>query len=165
MRRLMPAVTGARPPARHKYLRLARRGGMTLLEVLMALAIFLLAVVAIGRLVNLSSERALDIQLQGQAMQLCQSKMAEIYVGAEALTSQSDVPFPEDSSWLWSADCNQGQVTNLWTVQVKVSKVRADGGRFEVTLTQMMLDPSVRGTSVNLNTNSSSSSSSSTGGS
>jgi type II secretion system protein I len=173
MKRLLPA--GARWPdhkgfpLRKPFLeRRSRRGGMTLLEVIFALAIFLLSLVAIGRLVHLSSDQAREILLRGQAMDLCQSKMAEIYVGAESLTSQSDVPFPEDSTWHWSADCNQAQVTNLWTVQVKVSKDRGDGSNIEVTLTQMMLDPSVQGTSVNLNTSgssSSNSSSSSTGGS
>jgi type II secretion system protein I len=139
---------------------------MTLMEVLVSLAIFLLSLVAIGRLITLSSERARDIQLRGQAMQLCQSKMAEIYAGAEQLSSQSDVPFPEDDTWHWSADCNQAQ-TNLWTVQVRVTKNLPDGNHIEVSLTEMMLDPSVRGTSINLNSlgGSGSSSGSTTGGS
>jgi hypothetical protein len=104
--------------------------------------------VAIGRLVNLSSAMALDVQLRGEAMLKCQSKMAEIASGVQPLTSQSDVAFEEDPDWSWSADCNQGQVTNLWTVQVRVSKQRADGGRVEVTLNQMVFDPTMRGTTI-----------------
>jgi type II secretion system protein I len=124
---------------------------MTLLEVLISLAIFLLSLVAIGRLVSLSSERAREVQLKAEAMLKCQSKLAEIVGGAEQLTSQSDVPFDEDPSWTWSADCNQGQVTNLWTVQVRVGKQLPDGSRFEVALSQMVLDPSVRGSTINAN--------------
>ena len=90
----------------------------------------------------------MEVQFQGEAMLKCQSKMSEIYAGVEQLTSQSDVPFPEDPNWHWSADCNQAQVTNLWTVQVRVSKQRPDGSQLEVTLSQMMLDPSVRGTTM-----------------
>ncbi len=141
---------------------------MTLLEVIVALAILLLSFIAILRLVDLTTERARDIQFRGQAMQLCQSKMAEIQVGAEQLTSQSGVPFPEDSSWTWSADCNQGQYANLWTVQVRVTKDLGDGTHIEATLTQMMLDPTVQGTTINLNnlgSGASGSSSSTTGGS
>jgi type II secretion system protein I len=161
MRRFQPAVTGQRPPspkevfARRAFASRrkapARRAGMTLLEVLISLAIFLLSLVAIGRLVSISSERAREVQLKGEAMLKCQSKLAEIIGGAEQLTSQSDVPFPEDPNWTWSADCNQGQVNNLWTVQVRVGKQRADGSRLEVTLSQMVLDPSVRGTTINMN--------------
>jgi len=124
---------------------------MTLLEVLIALAIFLLALVAIGRLTNISSNLAQDVQLQSEAILLCQSKMAEIMAGVEPLASQADVPFGDDitdPSWQWSADCNQGQVTNLWTVQVRVSRQRPDGGKVEATLTQMVLDPSIRGTTI-----------------
>jgi type II secretion system protein I len=121
---------------------------MTLLEVLMAVAIFLLSLVAIGRLISISSERAREIQLKGQAMQMCQSKMAEFLAGVQQLASQSDVPFDEDPNWRWSADCSQGQVTNLWTVQIRVNTKRPDGGSVEVTLSQMVLDPSVRGTTI-----------------
>jgi type II secretion system protein I len=121
---------------------------MTLLEVLIALAIFLLSLVAIGRLVSLSTERALEVQFQGEAMLKCQRVMAEIYAGVQQLTSQSDMPFDDDQTgtWHWSCDCEQGQVNNLWTVQVRVSKQRADGSQMEVTMSQMMLDPSIRGT-------------------
>lgn len=144
-----------------------RRGGMTLLEVIVAMAILLLSFIAILRLVDLTTQTARNIQLRGQAMQLCQSKMAEIQVGAEQLTSQSGVSFPDpDSGWTWSADCNQGQYANLWTVQVRVAKDLGDGTHIETTLTQMMLDPSVQGTTINLNNlGGSGSSSSTTGGS
>ena len=148
MRRRPPAAAGAGPIRRQ--VAGALRDGMTLLEVLVSLAIFLLSLVAIGRLISLSSERAREVQLQGEAMLLCQSKMAEFVAGVEQLSSQSDVAFAEDptSTWVWSADCNQGQVANLWTVQVRVSKQRADGSHVEVSLSQMVLDPSVRGTSI-----------------
>jgi type II secretion system protein I len=142
---------------------------MTLMEVLMAVAIFLLALVAIDRLVTLSYERATVIRLQGEGMQLCQSKMAEIYAGVMPLSSQSDTAFDGDygedwqRKWQWSADCSQGAVTNLWTVTVRVSQTLPSGSRFEVVLTQMMLDPSIRGTSVNLNSTSGSSSGSTSG--
>jgi type II secretion system protein I len=173
MRRYLPADAGARPPHRTDSLprhaapagrsNRARRDGMTLLEVIIALAIFMLSIVAIQRLILIGTDRARDVQLRAEAIRLCQSKMAEIYAGAEQLQSQSDVPFTEDPVWHWSADCNQGNVNNLWTVEVRVGRDRADGTKLEVTLTQMMLDPSVRGTNVNLNSNSSGSSGSSSG--
>src|SRR5260370_28861378 len=101
MRRHQPAVPGLRPPPheeahkRHapaaRRVDRPRRAGMTLLEVLISLAIFMLSLVAIGRLVSLSSERAREVQLKAEGMLKCQSKLAEIVGGAEQLASQSDV--------------------------------------------------------------------------
>jgi general secretion pathway protein I len=118
-----------------------RRPGLSLLEVLVALAIFLLAIVAIGRLVVLAGEQALDVKLQSQAAQIAESKLAEIAVGAVALESQSEVPVEEDPDWLWSLD-----VPGLWNVTVRVLRMRPEGTLGEYcSLSQMILDPSLRG--------------------
>jgi len=53
-----------------------RRRGLTLMEVIVSLAIFLLAFVGLHMLVNMSGERALDVQEQSEAAHRCQSKMA-----------------------------------------------------------------------------------------
>jgi type II secretion system protein I len=118
------------------------RRGITLLEVLVSLAIFLFSLVAIGHLITISAERAVDVQMESQASQLCQSKLAEVVTGAEALQS-SDGTFPgQDADWNWSVESTEGNVTGLWNVKVTVRKDRA-----EVSLSQMVLDPSYRGSS------------------
>src|SRR5262249_35543621 len=98
-------------PRRH-----ATRPGFSLMEVLVALAIFLLAFAGISRLVTFASDRALDVKLQSQATQLCQAKLAEAVAGAVPLSSQADVPLDEDPSWTWSLDAEQGSVPGLWNV-------------------------------------------------
>src|SRR5262249_46245586 len=92
------------------------RQGLSLLEVVVALTIFLFALGVIGRLVTMGGDQAFDVQQKGQASQLCQSKLAEVVAGVVPLQNQSEVPFDEDPQWLWSLDAEQGSVSGLWNV-------------------------------------------------
>jgi general secretion pathway protein I len=121
------------------------RRGMSLLEVLVALAIFLFALIVLGRLVIIGGERAREVEELGQATQLCQSKLAEVAAGAVPLSSQSGAPLDEAPNWTWSLDCSQDDTPNLWSVTVKVGKDRPDGSRIECTLSQKVLDSAQRG--------------------
>jgi type II secretion system protein I len=118
-----------------------------LLEVLVALAIFLFSIVALHQALNIGTNNAVDMQQHMQAAQLAQSKMAEVYVGAVPMQSQPDTPFDEDPDYNWSLDAEQSTMANLWNVTVTVSRTRADGSRLETKLSQMIIDPSLRGTS------------------
>lgn len=121
------------------------RPGFSLLEVLIALAIFLISLIALGQLITFSGERALEVQQLSRASQLCQSKLAEVVSGAISLSSQ-DGDFDEDSDWHWHIDAQQDSaITGLWRVEVKVSRDLGDGTHFESTANQMVLDPSLRG--------------------
>jgi general secretion pathway protein I len=141
-----------------------QRPGLTLLEVLVALTIFLLSIGAISHLVNLSGERALAIKKHSQAARLCQSKMAEVMMGAVPLQSQKDAAFDEDDDWQWSLDCSQSSSsTLLWTVTVTVNNKKDTKDGFEEVLTQMILDPSQKGSTLDLGASSSSSGSTTSG--
>jgi type II secretion system protein I len=143
---------------------------LTLLEVLVALAIFFMAWVAIARLVAMASDQALDVRLQTEALQLAQTKMAEVISGVQPLQSQSDTALDpseapnQQDGWTWAVDCNPGEITNLWNVQVRV-KWTANGRTTQVALTQVILDPSVRGTTQQQSSSSSGSGSSGASGS
>ena len=92
-----------------------RRPGLTLLEVLVALAIFLFAMVVMGGLITTAGDQALEVQYQSRAAQLCQSKLAEVNAGVVKLDSQSNVSFDEDSDWQWSLNCEQdGSARQDW---------------------------------------------------
>src|SRR5262249_49196476 len=124
------------------------RSGLSLLEVLIALAIFMLGMIAIGRLMTMAGERALEVKLEGQATQLCQAKLAEIVSGAVPLSSQSDAPFDEDPDWHWSLDASQDGANGLWHLKVKVSRDQPGGSKIECTISQFLLDPSLRGSTL-----------------
>jgi general secretion pathway protein I len=121
------------------------RPGLSLLEVLTALAIFLISLIALGQLVTLSGERALEVERLSRASQLSQSKLAEVVSGAVSLSSQSG-DFDEDPDWHYQVEAEQDSaITGLWRVQVKVSRDMGNGTTMESTVSQMVLDPSLRG--------------------
>lgn len=122
-----------------------QRPGLSLLEVLVAMAIFLFAIVAIGQIITQAGDQALAVQQQGQAIQHCQTKLAEIAAGAVPLIPQQDLSLDEDPDWVWSLDAQQGSVSGLWNVNVRVSRPGPGGSRIEASLSQMMLDPNLRG--------------------
>src|SRR5216684_4183400 len=95
--------------------RTVRRSGMSILEVLLAMAIFLMALAGLEQLLSISAYLAMETEFTNRARQLCQSKMNEVISGAIPVTSsQGDTPFDEDQSWSSSIDFQaDGTVTNL----------------------------------------------------
>src|SRR5262245_38017090 len=125
-----------------------KRRGLSLMEILIALSIFLFSLIVIGKLITLSGDRALDVQQQSEAAQLCQTKLAEVIAGVVQLSSQSDVPFDEAPDYHWSLDAESDSTPNLWRVQVRVTRERPDGTKIECSLSQMVIDPSQRGSTL-----------------
>jgi general secretion pathway protein I len=144
--------------------RCAGRRGLTLLEVIVSMAIFLIALGAIVPLVQMGQERSLDVQLQTMALKKCQSKLAEVTWGSEPLFAATDTAFPDnppDENWVWSMELTSGYngINNLYLVTVRVRRDTQDGGNTaEVSLSQLVMDPQYRGSAAPT-TNSSNSSS------
>ena len=99
----------------------------------------------ICQLVQFGNDRALETQFQALALQKAQSKMAELISGSEPLGSQTDSSFADDDSgqWRWSVEADEDEIQKLWHVKVTVYRQLADG-KIEVSLSQYVLDPSVR---------------------
>jgi type II secretion system protein I len=122
-----------------------RRPGISLLEVLLALAIFLLALVAIGQLVDIGTDHALDSQAQATATRLAQSKLAEVEAGVIPLDGSSPSgTFDVEPEWTWTVSSTQANIPNLYTVTVQVSR-QFRNRQFEVSLTQLVFDPNMMG--------------------
>lgn len=121
------------------------RRGVTLLEVLASLTIFLISFTIIGGLISLAADRAIDVQYESLAAQMCQSKLNEVAAGVVPLQSASG-SIEEDPEWNWALEATQASnVTNLWTVTVRVYRPLPTGGEISVTLAAMIMDPSIRG--------------------
>ncbi len=127
------------------------RKGLTLLEVVVSVAIFLIALAAIWELFLIGGDRARDVKLQTRTSMLCQSKLAEVVVGAADLTSSSDYTnftdeFNKDLQWRMEVESTDAENVSLVKVWVKAD---LPGGRIvESHLAQMVLDPKVRGSSL-----------------
>ncbi len=123
------------------------RAGLTLLEVVIALAIFLFSIAAIAQLLTFSSDRVIDGHLKSQATARCEAKLAEVLCGAEPLSS-SGGSFSDDPNWNWQLNCSeQGTVPNLWNVQVTVERKKGKN-TLQVSLSQLIMAPSARGSTL-----------------
>ncbi len=123
----------------------ARRPGLSLLEILLSLAIFLLSLVAIGGLVESGSERGMEAAMQAAGTRLAQSKLAEVESGAIPVNTGGQGTFDDEPEWTWSVDTGSSAVPNVYPVTVRVWR-DAGGRHYEVVLTQMIFDPAQMGT-------------------
>jgi general secretion pathway protein I len=124
------------------------RAGLSLLEVIIALAIFLFSFTAIAQLLSFSSERVIEGHLRSQANLRCQSKLAEVLAGAEPLTGSGWSSFSDSRDWEWQVTSNEADIANLSNVQVSVRKKKADKSYLEVSVSQMVFAPAQRGSTL-----------------
>ncbi len=125
-----------------------RRAGLTLLEVIVAMTIFGLSIIAIFQLLNLGSEQAMDVRLRMRTSLRCQSKLAEVIIGAQELSASGSYTYYEDADkdLQWKVEAmpldNKGL---LYSVKVWVKAEFPSGKIVESQLCQMVLNPSMRG--------------------
>lgn len=140
-------------PATHPVYGARRRAGLTLLEVIVSMAIFMVSLIAIWQLVSLGTDRALDVSQVSRASALCQSKLAELECGAAPLLSSGYAPLDtgdpheQEANWQWRCEASEGAAAGLWQVKVWIRVERPGGRAVEVHLAKMILDPTVRGSS------------------
>ena len=134
----------------------SRRPGMTLLEVILAMSIFLSSLVALSRLFNLATDNAMSIQGHSRAARLAESKLAEYVSGVYSVDNGgSSGTFDTEPDWQYTVTAQpDGTAQNLYAVSVTVTK-----GNISTTLTQYVFDPNMRGSIQPPQTQSSSSSS------
>ncbi|VTT99347.1 Type II secretion system protein I/J OS=Planctomyces limnophilus (strain ATCC 43296 / DSM 3776 / IFAM 1008 / 290) GN=Plim_3637 PE=4 SV=1 [Gemmataceae bacterium] len=126
-------------PTRHSH-----RRGLSLIEVLLAMTIFFIAIVAISRLVDMGTDYELESRLHATGARLAQAKLAEFETGIETLSESSSGEFGDsDAGWSWSMN-SELQGTNLYLVSVTVTR-DMKGRPFTLTLAQMVLDPAAKG--------------------
>src|SRR5262245_64886016 len=103
-------------------LRAVRRPGLSLLEVIVALAVFLFSLVSLGHLLNASGNIAITGYYKSEAANLAQSRLADIAAGAVPLESVSDSPADEDPDYTWSMQEEPADPDGLYQVTVTVSR-------------------------------------------
>lgn len=97
-----------------------RRGGFSLLEVLLALAIFLGSLAVLGELARVGMRNARLAGEVAEAERLCASKLAEIAVGAEPAEPVRDMPLSSAPGWLYTVEHEPTAHANLSAVRVIV---------------------------------------------
>lgn len=121
------------------------RRGLSLLEVLLALAILVLSLAAISRLMEAGTDRAAEARAHTRGARLAANKMAEVEAGIVGLTSETTGNFDgDDAGWEFTVTPEAAGPPNLYNVTVR-AKYTLRGQPFEVALTQLVFDPTMTG--------------------
>ena len=122
----------------------SQRHGLTLLEVLLSLALFLGALAALSQLWYGGVRAAVQARLSTQAILRCESKLNEVVAGAIPLQTTSDTPFDDDSSWTWSLQVEPRLHADVLLIVVNVSHPGQSGfSSSSHQLSRLVRDPQV----------------------
>ena len=97
------------------------RRGLTLLEVLLSLGLFLGALAALSQLWYGGVRASVQARLSTQAILRCESKLNEVVAGVIPLQSVGDTPFDDDSTWSWNLQLEAGLHADTLLATVTVS--------------------------------------------
>lgn len=121
-----------------------RREGITLLEVLIALAIFLGAFTIISQIMRTGAQASNQGQQQNEIVLRARSLMNEVLAGSVELQSVQDSSFEDTDAYVWSMMVSDGPIPDLFVVEITVARRRQDGSiDMPFTLTRYMRDPEV----------------------
>jgi Tfp pilus assembly protein PilV len=120
---------------------------MSLIEVLLAMAIFLMCLSVIGSLVDFAGINSLRAQYQNTGTRLAMSKLAEVEAGVIGASAGGSGDFSADGDigWNWEVTSTPSDIPNLYTVTVTASRP-FQGQTFSVVITQSLFDPQLMGT-------------------
>jgi type II secretion system protein I len=117
--------------------------GITLYEVVIALAIFSGAVVALFEALSTATRAALQARLQSQAVLLAETKMAEVVSGVTQPTSTGETSFTDSGleGWTYSISVAAATHTGINQVQVTVKGPQtANAVDASFTMTRLLRD-------------------------
>ena len=122
-----------------------KRSGLSLLEVMLALAILGLSLVAIGELMRIGSRSAEMARDLTTAQILCETKMAEIVTGLLPCTPITEAPIQDAGSgtdWLYAIETQTIDQQGLISVRVTVQQNPDFASRpVSFSLVRWMIDP------------------------
>lgn len=120
------------------------RRGLSLLEVMLAIAILGGAMVMLAELVRIGSRGSREARELTVAQLLCEAKLSEVALGFVPAQSASRQPCETDPNWVFTIDVQPGDVEGLLMVSVQISEATPSGARpLEYSLTRWMVDPNM----------------------
>lgn len=124
--------------------RTRRRPGLTLLEVIVSMAIFLIAIAALMEMLVTSTQWANHSRSRNQAALYAQSKINEVRVGALTLDNRPEMPLDDDPDFVWTMQIQPIMLEGLLQVTVRVQRASTKPPVF-VEMTQFIVDPAFQG--------------------
>lgn len=120
----------------------SQRAGVSLLEVVISVAIFLAALTAILSLLDMGNQSRLSVSLDAKAAILCESAMAEYTSGMRDLVSTTDEPIENEDNWSLSTTVEPGDGESLLKVTVLIKHTVNDNNvNSSFRLMRLMRDP------------------------
>jgi len=120
------------------------RHGMTLLEVVIALALFFAAMSAIAEILRMGSDSSVKAQLRAEASRLGESKLNEVVAGILPLTPVQSQPFDGDRQWTWTLSVEDDTDVTLKRLLLTVNHLNAAGkSDHEVKFARLLRDPAI----------------------
>ena len=118
------------------------RSGLTIIEVIVATAIFLGALGVIIQIMNLGDSARVSASLDAEAALRCESVMGEIVSGVRTMTPVSQEPFDDSDRWKATVLVEDGGGESLMKITVITEHAEGDAlpnSRFQ--LIRYMRDP------------------------
>lgn len=103
------------------------RRGITLFEVLLALAVFLGAFAAVGQVIDTGSQASIEGQLESAAVLRAQTKLSEVVAGIEPMEGVQGQTFEDDPNWTWSLTVGDGPHVDLLLLTITIEHIRPNG--------------------------------------
>lgn len=130
-----------------------KRGGFSLLEILLALAILGGSLAILSRIVDTGISAAREARDLSIARMICQAKLSEVLLNSTAgFTPQTQSPTPVDSfdsqsttPFEFSVEVQPGQLGGILLIRVVVEAQNPDGGEplARYSLVRWMIDPAL----------------------
>ena len=118
------------------------RAGLSLLEVIVAIAILGGAMVVIADLIYIGSRSAGNVRWTSEAQILCDTKMAELSAGVIPLQSNGMTSISENPVWTYSVDIGATNINGLLSATVTVQPAESTtGAPRQFTLMRWIPDP------------------------
>lgn len=115
----------------------------TLIEVVLALVIFVGSIAVISRLLILGGENAQTADWQARAWIVAESQWGEIESGARLMTDSG--PFAVDGmpGWQWSFNAEEADLPGLYRVTLRVEEATSSASPRSIELTRLFFDEPV----------------------
>ena len=96
------------------------RAGLTLLEVVLSLAIFMISLVALRYLIASGARASVQARLETQAIVRCESTMNEVLAGIVPMQN-GNAAFEDDEKWGWDLQVQTGPHPDMLELILTVS--------------------------------------------
>lgn len=134
-----------RQVARGRSFKGSLRHGLSLLEVILAIAILGGSLAVLGELLRLGSMAAARSRDLSTAELLCETKLAEVASGIEPMDGASSTPIDDSGEWLYSVTVGETDQEGLLSILVTIQQNPETAARpVMFSLTRWVIDPTVQ---------------------